>query len=77
MKTGSARSALWGGIFLWLVFLFVCPGLINAQQTSAAKDLEISATSIEKLLQDLEDPQKLEKLKQDLRTLLAAQNKAE
>ncbi len=63
-------------VFLTAIFLFTQPYPASAQQNSSAGSTEISQAGIERLLKDLDDPQKLEKLKQDLRTLMAAMEEA-
>lgn len=76
MRSGSVRLTFLISSVLFMVLFLVFSGWANAQQESAEKSPEITSTSVEKLLQQLEDPQQLEKLKQDLRTLLAAQEAA-
>ncbi|WP_051617219.1 mechanosensitive ion channel family protein [Desulfonatronovibrio hydrogenovorans] len=44
----------------------------DARQSQGQESADISRAGIERLLQDLEDPQQLERLKQDLRILLEA-----
>ncbi len=72
MPSGAIRLRLLISLCLGIFFLIalICPS--NAQQVISVNNQEISPSGIERLLQDLEDPQKLERLRQDLRTLLAA-----
>jgi small conductance mechanosensitive channel len=55
-----------------LVFALWGFSQVHAQQKAPAKEITVSEQSLSRLLQDLEDPERLERLKQDLRTLLAA-----
>ncbi|MFO7802654.1 MAG: mechanosensitive ion channel [Desulfovermiculus sp.] len=70
MSVITVRSGLIISFILGLFLFFAQPGILSAQEGPAAETAEISRVSIEKLLQDLEDPQKLDSLKQDLRALL-------
>ena len=71
MRHAFIRSC---GYFWFVLVLFVF--ILHPSRAAAQKDhsgsTDPSRASIEKLLQDLEDPQKLENLKQDLRVLLQA-----
>ncbi len=61
-------------IVLAVFFLFLQPFSACAQSdTAASPSGDVSRAGVERLLQDLEDPQKLEELKEDLKLLLAAQ----
>ncbi len=62
---------------LSILFLFLQPFSVHPQTDPAPRDGDISRAGIERLLQHLEDPQKLEELKQDLKLLLAAQEAKE
>ncbi|MFN2269179.1 MAG: hypothetical protein ABR533_12965, partial [Desulfonatronovibrio sp.] len=73
----TMRSGLIISFTLGLFLLFAQPGIIDAQESQAGGTAEISQNSIEKLLQDLEDPQKLDSLKEDLRALLHVSETAE
>ncbi|MDZ7665795.1 MAG: mechanosensitive ion channel [Desulfotignum sp.] len=61
--------------YVWFVLVLsvciLCPFRAHAQEESSGST-DSSRAGIEKLLQDLEDPQRLENLKQDLRVLLQA-----
>ncbi len=67
-------------LFISLIFAFslfcIQPCPANAQQDPQADTQELSPAGIERLLKNLEDPQRLDELKQDLRTLLAVQEAA-
>jgi len=67
MHPSTSGSKVFRVLFLVLFFVLIQSLPVQGQQNQ-----EISSAGIEKLLQDLEDPAKLQELKQDLRTLLAA-----
>ncbi|RQD66661.1 MAG: Mechanosensitive ion channel protein [Desulfonatronovibrio sp. MSAO_Bac4] len=70
MPISTMRTGLVILFVMGLFLFFAQPAVLNAQETQAAGTAEISQVSIEKLLHSLEDPQRLESLKHDLRTLL-------
>ena len=72
MPSGAFRPRLLISLCIGIFFLIasVCPA--DAQQVMPVNSQEISPAGIERLLQDLDDPQRLERLKQDLRMLRAA-----
>ena len=71
MRQALIRSCVYAWFVPVLFFFILHPFSANAQgDPSGSKDN--SRAGIEKLLQDLEDPQRLESLKQDLRILLRA-----
>ncbi|MFO8032993.1 MAG: mechanosensitive ion channel [Desulfohalobiaceae bacterium] len=72
MRVGLSRVRVLACLVLILVFAFLGFSQAHAQQKSPAEELAVSEESLNSLLQDLEDPERLERLKQDLRTLLAA-----
>ncbi len=72
MHSRYFNAVLFLSLTLALLFWIAQPHYANAQSESATGTNEISQASIERLLADLEDPQKLDSLKQDLRTLLEA-----
>jgi moderate conductance mechanosensitive channel len=71
MRHAFIRSCGYVWFVLALFFFILQPSEATAQGDPSG-NTNPSRVSIEKLLQDLEDPQKLEKLKQDLRLLLNA-----
>ncbi|MFP4392436.1 MAG: mechanosensitive ion channel domain-containing protein [Desulfohalobiaceae bacterium] len=76
MRGGLSRSSL----LICIVLLLGISGFSQAfaQQQEPAAETAVSEESLNQLLQDLEDPERLERLKQDLRALLAArQSEAE
>jgi moderate conductance mechanosensitive channel len=74
MPSGPRCSDLFRSFILVLLIFLMQPCQASAQQESVTQGTDISQAGIEKLLQDLEDPQRLQALKQDLRTLLAVQD---
>ena len=62
-----SRSYVWFALVLFLLILQPAGAGAQGDHSGTA---DLSRASIEKLLQDLEDPQRLENLKQDLRVLL-------
>jgi small conductance mechanosensitive channel len=58
--------------FILILFIFILSPFRVHAQGEPSGSTDSSRAGIEKLLQDLEDPQKLESLKQDLRLLLHA-----
>ncbi len=66
-------SGLFIPLILTFFFVFCLSVNVEAQPGQAVQGQHLSSSSIERLLQDLDDPQKLEALKKDLRILLAAQ----
>ncbi|MBM9603644.1 mechanosensitive ion channel domain-containing protein [Desulfopila inferna] len=71
------RSGFFISLIVGTFFFFMQPCPANAQQDPATVENEISQDSIERLLKDLEDPQKLENLRENLRILLKAEEKAQ
>ncbi len=71
MPFGTIRSGLFMSLVLGLIFFFGQPCPAGAQEESVSQGTGNSQAGIEKLLKDLEDPERVEALKQDLRTLLA------
>ncbi|MFN2359140.1 MAG: hypothetical protein ABR534_15530, partial [Desulfotignum sp.] len=59
-------------LFVLVLFVFMLHPFKAYAQQNPSENTDPSRASIEKLLQDLEDPQRLENLKQDLRVLLQA-----
>lgn len=76
MLPGTRLPGMFISLFLAMFFLFLQPFSVHAQTDPAPQGDEARA-GIERLLQDLDDPQKIEELKQDLRLLLAAQETRE
>jgi len=72
MRSNYFSAGLLLSLTLTLFIWAAQPHSANAQAEQAAGKNNISPESIEKLLSDLENPQKLDSLKQDLRTLLEA-----
>jgi len=70
MPSGPTRSDLFMSFILVVFIFFMQPCPAGAQEESVSQGTGISQTGIEKLLKDLEDPQRIEALKQDLRTFL-------
>ncbi len=78
MQRCTKLSGLIFSIVLAVFFLFLQPFSACAQSNTAASPSgDVSRAGVERLLQDLEDPQKLEELKEDLKILLAAQETRE
>jgi len=75
MRQSLMRSLGYVCFVLALSVFMLHPLKANAQQDNSGST-DPSRASIEKLLQDLEDPQQLENLKQELRLLLRAGEKA-
>jgi len=73
MRYAVIRPAILISITLALIFLFVQILPAKAQQDPPPSTSELSKDGIERLLKDLEDPQRLSQIKQDLLTLLALQ----
>lgn len=69
-------SGLFTAAILALTLFLIQPYPAGASQGSSAETSGLSQAGIEKLLTDLEDPQKLEEFKGNLRTLLALQDEA-
>jgi moderate conductance mechanosensitive channel len=76
MRHAPIRSGLIVVAMLTLALFFVQPCPAGASQGTSAEPPGLSHAGIEKLLADLEDPQKLEEFKGNLRTLLALQDDA-
>lgn len=72
MRSNYFSAGLLLSLTLTLIIWAAQPHSANAQAEQAVGKNNISPESIEKLLSDLENPQKLDSLKQDLRTLLEA-----
>ncbi|WP_291319321.1 mechanosensitive ion channel domain-containing protein [Desulfonatronospira sp.] len=74
MLRGVKLSFLPASIVLAVILLFLQPFSACAQSDNeVSPTADVSRAGVERLLQNLEDPQKLEELKQDLKLLLAAQ----
>jgi moderate conductance mechanosensitive channel len=71
MRQALIRSCVYAWFVPVLFFFILHPFTANAQRDPSGST-DHSRAGIEKLLQDLEDPQRLESLKQDLRILLRA-----
>lgn len=71
MRQSFIRFLVHAGVVL-ILSLFILGPIKAYAQTEQSGSPEGSRAGIEQLLRDLEDPQKLEKLKQDLRLLLQA-----
>ena len=71
MRQALIRSCVYAWFVPVLFFFILHPFTANAQGDPSGST-DHSRAGIEKLLQDLEDPQRLESLKQDLRILLRA-----
>lgn len=71
MRQSFIRFLVHAGVFLILSLFILGPFRVHAQ-TAQSGSPDGSGAGIEQLLRDLEDPQKLEQLKQDLRLLLQA-----
>jgi len=71
MRQSFIRFLVHAGVVL-ILSLFILGPIKAYAQTEQSGSQEGSRAGIEQLLRDLEDPQKLEKLKQDLRLLLQA-----
>jgi moderate conductance mechanosensitive channel len=71
MRQALIRSCVYAWLVPVLFFFTLHPFTANAQGDPSGST-DHSRAGIEKLLQDLEDPQRLESLKQDLRILLRA-----
>ncbi|MEE4363954.1 MAG: mechanosensitive ion channel domain-containing protein [Desulfotignum sp.] len=71
MRHALLRSHVYGW-FILVLFVFILHPFKAVAQGDHSGSTDPSRVSIEKLLQDLEDPQRLENLKQDLRVLLQA-----
>ncbi|HSL61164.1 MAG TPA: mechanosensitive ion channel domain-containing protein [Desulfotignum sp.] len=71
MRQALIRSCVYAWLVPVLFFFILHPFTANAQGDPSGST-DHSRAGIEKLLQDLEDPQRLESLKQDLRILLRA-----
>ncbi len=70
MQSRVSRSGLFLSAFFGLIFFCLQPCQSNAQAAENGT-ADLSQAGIERLLQSLEDPQRLEELKQDLRALRA------
>lgn len=77
MKPRWSNLKLFLPIILGFFLVLTSFGFVKAQQTNVHEAEEISPASIERLLQDLEDPERREELKQDLKALLASQETGE
>ncbi len=77
MRSSHFNAGLFLSLTLALFIWVAQPNCANAQSEPPTGTNEISQESIEKLLSDLEDPQKLDSLKQDLRTLLEARSQGQ
>ncbi len=75
MLSALSSARLFQFLILGLILFITQPSLADVHGNALSGTSDVSPAAIENLLQELEDPQKLESLKQNLRVLLAAQEK--